>query len=160
MQELRINQYGQYIQEKLGLLRKPKAIEIMINNFRNDPNLQNIRDKSLDSKNNDEKSKTRVKLHTYRQECLTNSPENTKSFMTNSNFTRQSRVLNTRHGKIKHKNVLSSDYDDGELGMNDNDFVVEKLRKTKILVNKKSTSDQNNNISILYNTPVKPNKSK
>ena len=36
MQELRFNQYGQYIQEKLGLYKKPKAVEIMIQNFENE----------------------------------------------------------------------------------------------------------------------------
>lgn len=48
--ELRINQYGQYIQEKLGLFRKPRAIEIMIHNFESDPNMKTIEDVKDDLK--------------------------------------------------------------------------------------------------------------
>ncbi|CAI2360551.1 unnamed protein product [Moneuplotes crassus] len=34
MQELRINQYGQYIQEKLGLFKRPTKLELMLYNYK------------------------------------------------------------------------------------------------------------------------------
>ncbi|CAI2359282.1 unnamed protein product [Moneuplotes crassus] len=34
MKELRINQYGQYIQEKLGLFKKPTKLELMLHNYK------------------------------------------------------------------------------------------------------------------------------
>ena len=34
LQELRINQYGQYIHEKLGLFKRPTKLELMLFNFK------------------------------------------------------------------------------------------------------------------------------
>jgi len=42
MQELRINQYGKYIQEKLGLFKKPKAFDIMLYNFERDKSMSSV----------------------------------------------------------------------------------------------------------------------
>lgn len=121
MQELRITQYEQYIQEKLGLFRKPNAYDLMLFNFEKDK--RSFLEKHSDSNHSATASILKEKILTERNKCQTESPQRLlKVPKLESLSSRKVKISATDHNLDTHNisgnhnihktEIFSSDYDD------------------------------------------------
>lgn len=123
MQELRFNQYGKYIQEKLGLFKKPNAYDLLLFNFEKEHTSSGGFELDLKAVQH-KTTKSKGQIVSQRELCHTESPKrqfiqtayNTKPIHL-SGLRRKNFESNEKFSarKLLKTDIFSNDYDDYEL---------------------------------------------